>query len=94
MDDQLAVTACSSGHPAIELNRSRQNEAVVVVGVFANQIHAAGRPVNARGCPKAGLESVQNLEGGFQRRLLSQICFAFSPRICGGKPGSQARLGG
>src|SRR5256885_12697136 len=93
MDDQLPVTAWRCGHPAIEFNRGRQHKAVIIVGVFANQIHAAWRTVNARGRPKMPLESVQKLEGCFQRRLLSQICFRFSLRICERNPGRRGRLG-
>jgi len=66
MDDQLAVAPRSGGRPAIEFNRGRQHEAVVIVGMLANQIHPAGRPVNARAGAEARLESVQKLERRFQ----------------------------
>src|SRR5713226_6257909 len=77
MDNQLAVTARSSERPAIEFNRSRQHEAVVIVGVLADQVDAAGRPVNGCGGAKAGLECVQELVGRFQRAALSLICLIF-----------------
>ena len=83
MDDQLTVPAWSSGRPAIEVNRGWQHEAVVIVGVLADQIHAAGRAVNARRRAKARLERVEKLQGCLQRRLLSLICSAFTLRICG-----------
>src|SRR5438128_7238160 len=82
MDRQLAVSAWSRGRPAIGLDGPGQHEPVVIVGVLADQIHPARGTANACGRPKAGLECVQNLQGCFQRRLLSQICFAFSLRIC------------
>jgi len=62
MDDQLVVAAWNSGRPAIEFNRGRQHEAVVIVRVLPNQVHA----VNVRGRAKARLESVKNLEGRIQ----------------------------
>src|SRR5882762_7247653 len=83
MNNQLGVTAWSSGRPAIEFNCGWQHETVVVVGVLPNQIHAAWRAVNARGRAKARLERVQKLQGCLQRRLLSLICSAFTLRICG-----------
>jgi hypothetical protein len=68
MDDQLPVTAWSNCRPTIKLNCGRQHEAVVVVGVLADQVHAAWRPVNARSRAKAHLESVQKLQGCFNNR--------------------------
>src|SRR6266576_225265 len=92
MDDQLPVTAWSNCCPAIEINRGWQHEAVVIVGMLANQVHAPRRPVNARGRAKAHLEFVQKLQWCFQCTALSQICIAFSLGISGQKqtrPGSR-----
>src|SRR5882762_11161326 len=83
MDDKLAIAARSHRRPAIEFNRGWQHEAVVIVGVLSNQVHAPGCAVNVRGRAKARLERVQKLQGCLQRRLLSLICSAFTLRICG-----------
>src|SRR6266853_433696 len=77
MDDESAVAPWSSSRPAIEFNRGWQHEAAVIVGVLADQIHAAGCPVNACGGAEACLECVQKLVGRFQRAALSLICLIF-----------------
>ena len=66
MDDKLPVTAWSNCCPAIEINRGWQHEAVVIIGMLADQVHAAWCAVNARGGAKAHLEFVQKLQGYFQ----------------------------
>src|SRR5690242_17089133 len=82
MNGQLAVTPRRSSRPAIKFNRCGQHKSVVVVGVFADKIHAPRCPVKACGRPKARLESVQNLQGCFQRPLLSQTYFPLRLKIC------------
>src|SRR6266478_6937712 len=47
MHQQLPIIARGDGNPHIEFNRDRHNEALVVVGMFANQIDASRRPKHA-----------------------------------------------
>src|SRR6266404_1700564 len=47
MHQQLAIIARGDGNPHIEFNRDWHNEALVVVGMFANQIDASRRPKHA-----------------------------------------------
>ncbi len=92
MNDESAVTPWSSDRPAIEFDGGGQYEAVVIVGVLADQVHAAGRPVNACGGAEVGLECVQELVGRFQRAALSLICLIFGWAFVRRKPESR-RLG-
>ena len=91
MDDEFPVVAGRSNRPTIELNRGREHESIVIVGVFADQIDPARGPVNLCGRPKAGSESVKKLARSFQGAVLLQICFAPSPAICGRQSGSPYR---
>src|SRR5467141_1016663 len=77
MNDESAVTPWSSDRPAIEFDGGGQYEAVIIVGVLADQVHAAGRPENACGGAEVGLECVQKLVGRFQQAALSLICLIF-----------------
>ena len=61
VDDQLAVGARSNRGPTIEFNGGGQNETIVVVGVLADEIHAAGSAVDVGGGPKTGLERINKL---------------------------------
>ena len=61
VDDQLAVGARSNGRPAVEFNRGGEHETVVIVGVLADEIHAAGSAVDVRTGPKTSLERVDKL---------------------------------
>src|SRR6266702_3868965 len=83
MDDEFLVVAGRSNRPTVELNRGREHESIVIVGVFADQIDPARGPVNLCGRPKAGTESVKKLARSFQGAVLLQICFTPSPAICG-----------
>ena len=58
MDDQLVVVPRSDGDAAREFDASGQDETVVVIRMFADQIHAPGRAVHGRGVPKHLLEFV------------------------------------
>src|SRR6266568_1407254 len=82
MDDEFPVVAGRSNRPTVELNRGREHESIVIVGVFADQIDPARGPVNLCGRPKAGTESVKKLARSFQGAVLLQICFTPSPAIC------------
>jgi hypothetical protein len=73
MDNELSVGARRSGYPAVEFSRRGQNETIVVVGVLANEIHAARSPVQSSGRTVARAEIFQNLESFFQRLVLFQI---------------------
>ena len=42
IDDQLIVAARRSGDPAGKINGSGENEALIVIGVLANEIDATG----------------------------------------------------
>jgi len=76
--------------PAIEFDGGGQYEAVVIVGVLADQVHAAGRPVNACGGAEVGLECVQELVGRFQRAAIIPDLLNFRMGICKEKTGVTA----
>ena len=47
-NDQLAVRSWRDCGPSVEVNGSRQHEAVVVIGVLADQVDTAWRAENSR----------------------------------------------
>src|SRR5712691_1358149 len=91
MDDEFPVVARRSNRPTVELNRGREHESIVIVGVFADQIDPPRGPVNLCGRPKAGTESVKKLARSFQGAVLLQICFTPRPAICVRQSGSPPR---
>jgi hypothetical protein len=52
MDEETAVRARRPRDPGRQTESGRQNETVVVVGVFPDEIHAPGRPVDPWGIPE------------------------------------------
>ena len=83
MDYENSVAARGCGYPAVELNRCGQNETIVVVGMLADEIHAARSAIKSGGRAKAGAEIFQKLESFFQRPILFQIRIVLDRRICG-----------
>ena len=67
MDDQPSIPSRSGSHPTIESDRSGENEAVVVIGVFADEIDAARGTINRGGREKARAELFQKLKRVSQR---------------------------
>ena len=47
IDDELSILTRSDGDPAGEVNRHRHYESLVVVGMLADQVDAAGRAIDA-----------------------------------------------
>jgi hypothetical protein len=45
---QEVIATRSECGPGVEVNRCRQHESIVVVGMFADEIYAAGRAEDAR----------------------------------------------
>src|SRR5260370_26106226 len=88
MDDEVPVVAGRRNRSTVEINRRREQESIVVGGVFADQIDPDRGPVNLCGRPEAGSESVKKLARSLQGAVLLQICFAPSPAICGRQSGS------
>lgn len=56
VDGEFLIVARRNCHPAIEIDGCGQDEATVVIGVFADEIGAAGRAKDKRLCLKAVAE--------------------------------------
>ncbi len=59
VNHKLVVVTRGSGHPAIELYGSRHHKAVVVVRMFADQVHSSRRTKHSRHIPEALLEPLR-----------------------------------
>lgn len=90
MDDQLSVAARSGRHAAIEFNGGRQNKAVVVVGVLADEIHAPRRPIKGGGRGKARAELFQKLKWIFQRPYYFRFAFGEAKEFAAEAPEKSA----
>src|SRR5437588_7686630 len=61
MNDQFTIVAWGHRQPYIKINRSRHNKTIIVIRMFADQIHAARSAVNPRDGAEALAESAEDV---------------------------------
>lgn len=76
MDDEFSSTARSRSDPAGKINRRRENEAVVVVGMFADEIDSARRAIDVGRRSEARAKLFLKLSRIYQRSYYFRFAFA------------------
>jgi hypothetical protein len=63
VDGERGPVAGGYGYPAVKINGRRHHEPVVVVGVFANQVHASGCAIETAVSAEESLETGAEITG-------------------------------